>query len=276
MRIRPSIPALVVACMLHPLTAAAGGPCDDTRPGVGIPIRVPVFGAADFGTPQETCARTSVSLEGRAALLIAERDFYGTLLAGLSVRATVALPRRTWISVWVPGLESRYVANATVDTDRTSLGAGSLGFHLPIAHTERLAFVTYGRLLAPTETIFTNARRYGIEHGTSALVRVSPKVDLVGSLAFATTFTVVPGRVSTVTSPTISGDVVFRPSRGVGLALGMGLRPLESFDPRAQVRLYPWRNLQISLGGLFPILGRDRTNAALSLSIGWDGIEQPR
>lgn len=273
MRIKASagVP-LVVAFMMYARTSMAGGPCDDVRPGIGTPVRVPVFGPADFGTPQETCARTSVSVEGRAALLIAERDFYGTLLAGLAVRATVALPRGTWVSAWVPGVESRYVANATVDTDSTSLGAGALGFHVPVAHTERLAFVTYARLLAPTETIFTNARRYGIEHGTSALVRISPKVDVVGSIAFASTFTVVPGRVSTVTSPSISGDVVFRPSRGVGLVLGMGLRPLESFDPRAQVRLYPWRNLQISLGGLFPILGRDRTTAALSLSIGWDGI----
>jgi hypothetical protein len=273
MRIKAAIGVLVVvACLLRTPIAMAGGPCDDTRPGTGTPVRVPVFGPADFGTPQEICARTAISVEGRAALLIAERDFYGTLLAGLAVRATVALPRGTWVSAWVPGLESRYVANATVDTDSTSVGAGALGFHVPVAHTERLAFVTYGRLLAPTETVFTNARRYGVEHGTGALVRVSPKLDIVGAIAFASTFTVLPGRVTTVTSPSISGDVVFRPSRGVGLVLGMGLRPLESFDPRAQVRLYPWRNLQISLGGLFPILGRDRTTAALSLSVGWDGI----
>ena len=68
--------------------AHAASPCDDPRPGVGTPARVPLFGPADFGTSQEACARTRVALESRGALLVAERDFYGTLLAGTHVRGS--------------------------------------------------------------------------------------------------------------------------------------------------------------------------------------------
>ena len=153
-----------------------------------------------------------------------------------------------------------------------SLGAGALGFHVPVMSTEHFTLVAYGRGLVPTETIFVNARRYGIEHGTSALYVVSPKLSFVGSLAFASTFTAIPGRVTTVNVPSLSSDLVFRPWTALGLAIGAGIRPLESFDPRAQIRLYPWRTASISLAGLLPIGGRDRTNAALSLTIGWEGI----
>ena len=264
--------AFAFGCMMHASAARGASPCDDTRPGTGAPIRVPIFGPADFATAQETCARTRISLEGRAALLVAEDDFYGSLLAGLAVRATLALPHGTWVSAWFPGLESRYVANATVDRDVPSLGAGALGFHAPVTSSEHFTLVAYGRVLVPTETLFVSARRYGIEHGTSALYVVSPKLSFVGSLAFASTFTAIPGRVTMVNVPSLSSDLVFRPWTAFGLAIGAGLRPLESFDPRVQIRLYPWRNTFISLAGLFPILGRDRTNAALSLTIGWEGI----
>ena len=49
------------------------------------------------------------------------------------------------------------VANATVEKDATSLGAGALGLHVPIARGRRYQLVAYGRALVPTETIFVSA-----------------------------------------------------------------------------------------------------------------------
>ncbi len=263
--------AVGVACILHASTARAEGPCASGRPGGGVPVRVPIFAPADFAVPQEACARTSVSIEGRMGVLVAESDFYGSVLAGLALRATLKLGD-AWVSAWVPGLEYRFVANATVEKDATSLGAGALGLHVPIARGRRYQLVAYGRALVPTETIFVSASRYGAEPGLTGLLTLGPKLELLGSLSSASLFTVTPGRVSPEWAPALATDLVYRPSRGFGVALGAGLRPLASFDPHAQLRFYPYRGLQISLGAVMPIGGRDRTNLAGALSIGWDGL----
>ena len=277
-RPRPLILAtlLAVTCIIHANVARAEAPCEGAnglaRPGEGTPIRVPIFGPADFGTAQEVCARSRISLESRAALLVAESEFYGTLLAGLALRATFVLPRKTWISLWMPGIESRYVANATVDTTQGSLGAGALGFHGTFFELPEIALVAYGRALLPTETLFTNATRYGIEPGISALYRPGSSVEVPIGIAFPMTFTAGPGTVTSLVAPAFSADVVWRPVRGFGIAGGAAIRPAESFDPRAQLRFYPWQNLQILLAGLFPVAGTDRTSAAVSLSFGWESF----
>jgi hypothetical protein len=262
--------AAASVCILHASVAAAGGPCDRGRPGLGTPIRVPVFGPADLGVAQEACARTSLTLESRLALLIAEDDFYGSVLMGAALRASLRLPfAGAWLSAWLPGLEYRFIANATVESDGAALGAGALGFHAPIARTERAQLVAYGRVLVPTETVFARARRYGFEPGLSG-VWSRGAFEVVGAMSFASLVTALPGRATLEWAPSLSTDLIFRPARGFGLALGAGLRPLSSFDPHAQLRFYPYRALAISLGAALPVGGRDRTNLAGAVSIGWD------
>ncbi len=262
--------AATLACVLHASVAAAEGPCDRGRPGLGTPIRVPVFGPADLGVAQEACARTSLTVESRLALLIAEDDFYGSVLMGAALRASLRLPfAGAWLSAWLPGLEYRFVANATVESDGARVGAGALGLHAPIARTERAQLVAYGRLLLPTETVFARARRYGFEPGLSG-VWSRGAFELVGSLSFASLITTVPGRATLEWAPAATTDLIFRPVRGFGVAVGAGLRPLQSFDPHAQLRFYPYRALAISLGAALPVGGRDRTNLAGAVSIGWD------
>ena len=261
-----------VACIMHASSARAASPCATDRPGIGVPIRVYAFAPADFGVPQEACARTGVWLESRAALLVAAGDFYGSLLGGLAVRAMVELQNGMWLSAWMPGLEYRYVANATVDAGTSSLGAGTLGLHAPIATTADYQLVVYTRALLPTETVFVRARRYGFEEGFTALVPLTRKLQLTNSLAFTSLLTATAGRVLPVWSPSFGSDLVYRPSRGFGVAVGAGLRPLESLDPRAQIRVYPTGPFQISLGALFPVAGRDRTDVAFSLTVGADGL----
>jgi hypothetical protein len=273
-RTRPLTAALAAAfaCILHTITAGAQPPCSRGRPATGVPIRVPAFGPADFGLAQEACPRTGVWLETRAAVLVAKDDFYGSLLGGGSLRASIELWNRMWVTAFLPGLEYRYVANATVTEGTTTLGAGALGLHAPIARDEAYELAVYGRGLLPTETIFTRATRYGFEQGLSALVPLGSRLELASTMSFTSLVTVLPGRASPVWIPAVSSDMVYRPGRKIGLAIGAGLRPLESLDPRAEVRLYPTDPLQITLGAMVPIVGLDRTDAALGLAVGAEGF----
>jgi hypothetical protein len=113
--------------------AAVASPCGKEgrteRVGDAMPIRLAMGDAADFGAAQEACPRTSMSLESRASVLVAAKDFYGRLYANASLRGSFVLTDDVWLSIYVPGLEYRFVANATIDAGRTSLGAAALGVH---------------------------------------------------------------------------------------------------------------------------------------------------
>ncbi|MBX3207863.1 MAG: hypothetical protein KF764_22650 [Labilithrix sp.] len=269
----------LVAAQALALVAAPALACDTppaTRPAAaGTPVRVPL-GPGDLGVLPEACEATEASLETRAAVLVATSDLYGSLQAGVGVRGRAVVAERTWISLWAPSLEYRFVANATVEADRASLGGGVVGAHHRIALGERASVAPFARLLLPTETGFARASRWGGEHGAAATARLHERVEIVGGFAFTLVSVVNGGRALSVLSETLSADVVYRPWRAFGIAGGAaarfalaGARPFESFDPRVALRFYPVRGLFVVLGGALPLGGRDRTDLGLALSIGW-------
>ncbi len=265
---------LVLGALLASGEAAAATPCDAGKPGVGVPIQVRAAAdsAADFGTPQEACARTSVTLDGRMALLDESDVFYGSVYVAGNVRGAVDLPWGFWVSFTVPGLEYRYVANATVDQKTVSLGAGALGVHVPVFGDARNQLTLAVRGLLPSETIFVRAKRYGFEQGLSLLRRLGPRLELDGNLGAVALATIGPGRETLRFAPFVSTDFVYRAWPALGLAAGANLRPLDALDLRMQVRVYPYQRLAVALGAAAPVAGRDRTDLVLALSLGWDGF----
>lgn len=242
------------------------------------PVRVAVAGPADLGVLPESCEATEASLETRAAALVATSDLYGNLQAGIGARGRVVVAERTWISLWAPSLEYRFAANATVESDRTSLGGGVAGIHHRVPVTDKISIAPFARLLLPTETGFERASRWGGEQGVSASARVHRRVELAFGYAFTLVSTANGGRVFSILTESIAADVVYRPWRAFAVAGGFGLRfalaeakPFDSFDPRISFRLYPWRGLFVVLSGVAPSFGADRTDLGLALSFGYRG-----
>jgi hypothetical protein len=243
------------------------------RVGEATPIRLAMGDAADFGAAQEACPRTSLSLEPRLSALIASKNFYGRLYINGSLRGTLALSDRYWLSLFAPGLEYRFVANATVDTGRMSLGAAAIGGHMLVKQWDSAALALSLRALAPTETIFVSARRFGVEPGLAFSYTWTPHFELNANLAFPTLFTTQSyGSLVGSISPSASADFVYRPGRAFGIAAGANLRWQDALDARAQLRFYPVDRLAIALTAAFPLYGRDRTIAVAGLTIGWDGF----
>ena len=245
-------------------------------PESGVPVRVPITGPADFGVLPEACPATSVAARGRAAILVAERDYYGSLFAGAALAGRVAVGNGVWLSLWAPGPEYRFVANATVEQDSADLSAGTLGVHVPLEVDRRLVVAPYGRVLIPTETVLSRGTRTGIEQGLSAVVRLGDRVELVGGWAFPLLFTDGGASVRTLFAPAVSTDIVLRPFRALAIAAGAAVRvvpsdpdPLESVDPRASLRLYPWRGTFVDVSGALPLGGRDRSDVAAAIALGW-------
>ncbi|MBX3229621.1 MAG: hypothetical protein KIT84_04745 [Labilithrix sp.] len=239
------------------------------------PIRVPLA-PADLGVLPEACESTEASLETRAAALIATSDLYGSLQAGAGVRGRLTIAERTWLSLWAPSLEYRFVANASVESERTSLGGTAIGAHHRLPIDTRLSLAPFFRVLLPTETGFERAARWGGDHGISAVYRARNDLELVGGFAFTLVSVWNGGRASSFLSESLSVDAVYRPWRAFGLAAGTGLRfsfgssnPFESFDPRVGVRVYPFQGLFLILNAAIPLAGRDRTDLGLAFSTGW-------
>lgn len=251
--------------------------CDSTQPEAGAPIRAPL-GPADFGMLPEACPGTSIELRGRLAVLIDKDDFYGNLHGGGALRGRIELPGDgLWLSAYFPGPEYRFVANATVESESVDLSASTLGLHAAIDVDEKLRIAPYLRLMLPTETVLVTARRFGVEHGISAVFGLHDMIEVVGGIAMPVLLTINNKTTHTLYMPLTSVDLGFRPWRWVEIMGGAAIRvalpvaddALESFDPRAALRFYPWRGFVIDAAGAFPLLGRDRTLAGVALTLGY-------
>ena len=243
----------------------------------GVPIRVPL-GPGDLGVLPEACEATEASLESRAAVLVANPDLYGSLQAGVGVRGRAVVAERTWVSLWAPSLEYRFVANATVEAERVSLGGAVADVHHRLVVTERAHVAPFVRLLLPTETGFNRAARWGAEHGVAGTMRIHDRLEVVSGFSFSLVSVVNGGRALSVLGESLSADLVYRPWRAFAVAAGLGARfaladaqPFESFDPRLALRFHPLRGLFIVLGVAAPLWGRDRTDVGVAFSLGYRG-----
>jgi hypothetical protein len=250
--------------------------CDvSARRDPGAPARLGP-GPAGFGSLPEACPGSDLALQADAALLVATDDFYGSLSAGVAVRGRYAVSDRFWFSLWTPGVEYRYVANATVTAGSTDLSAGAVGVHFPLRLGSRAELAPYARLLIPTESVFVNAMRYGVDHGVAFAWLAARPLSLVGGATFPALFTDTAGQVHANYQPGLGVEAVYAPWAFFTLVAGTTVRwrfgddrAFESFDPTLALRFFPWRGLRAELGARLPLFGADRTDAALAVNVGW-------
>lgn len=251
-------------------------PCHYGQPEGGVPTRA-AQGPADFGMLPEACAATAVVLDTSAGLTIALEEFYGNVGLNASLRARLAWSDALWFSATLPGLDYRFVANASLEATQLDLGATTVAVHAGSVVSDKVQLAPYFRLLLPTETVYQSALRLGIEVGVSSVARVHPLVELVSGVSLPL-FIVTHGSGDDVRlGANASVDVNITPYEWWVISLGVGARlfggdtlePLESVDPRIAMRFYPWEGLMVDIAARTPVLGADRTDASVSLGLGW-------
>jgi hypothetical protein len=264
-----------VACAASFASTAFARPCQSVLPEAGAPARLG-FAPAGFGSVPEACPATDSALQGTASALVAFDDFYGLLEAGVAPRFRRRLFESDWVSLWLPALQYRFSANATIEADTLGVGDAALGYHHALSLNRWLVVTPYLRVLYPFDTGYRNATRYGFEHGLSASARLLPELELVGGLALPAFFTQNGARVLAVFVPSFESEAVLSPTAWLGVVLGAGVRVrsgkqpgFESFDPRAALRVYPFSGLRIELAAAAPLWGGDRTDLLLGFNLGW-------
>lgn len=266
---------LVLAGTLGTRVASAGDACTSRQPEAGVPIQV-LVGPAGLGTVPAACAANEVALQSWGAVLIATGDFYGSLDAGGALTGRFVLPGGSWVSIFTPGLEYRFVANASIEADATSLSGSALGWHLPLSATSHVQIAPFTRVLFPTETVYHRATRLGLDDGIAAVWRIRSFLELTGGYSMPVLLTVNRPTTYSVLLPTGTADLAFEPWRFFAVVLGASIRlrsgaapPFESFDPRAALRFYPYGGARIEIAAAAPLFGRDRTDLLGAISMGY-------
>jgi hypothetical protein len=266
--------ALSVAAF-SPARIASADACVALTPEAARPVELGTL-PGELGQLPMPCVTTELGLDSSAALLVATEDFYGSIQAGAMLAGSFALGSRTWLSFSLPGLDYRWVANATIEAGAADLGAGTLGWHMGWPLGPNTAVSSYLRLLLPTETVYRHATRHGFEHGVVVTSRLGSRFALVGGVSFPTLLVAGPGTVLASYQPTVGSDLVMTPATWFAVAAGAGLRwrfgddaAFESFDPRLALRLYPWRGSRVEVRAALPLGGADRTDVMLGLTLGW-------
>jgi hypothetical protein len=267
---------LVALALLLSARVASADVCDArARHDPGAPARLGP-GPAGFGSLPEACPGSDVSLQADASLLVATDDFYGSISAGVALRGRYAVTRWLWLSLWAPGLAYRYVANATVTAGAVDLGASAASAHFPLLFGQDAQVTPYVRVLVPTETIYVNGTRYGVDQGLAFAFLAARSWELVGGVTFPALFTDTSGHVHANYEPGLGLEAAFTPWRFFTLVGGATARlrfgddqSFESLDPTLALRFFAWRGLKSELAGRFPLFGADRTDAGLALNVGW-------
>lgn len=266
---------VALASTIESRVAYAGDACVSKQPEAGVPIRL-LVGPAGLGTVPAACAASEIAVQSWGAVLIATSDYYGSLDAGGAMVGRFVLPGGSWISVFAPGIEYRFVANASIEADATSVSGSALGWHLPLSVTSHVQIAPFARTLFPTETVYHRASRFGFDDGIAAVWRISPFLELTGGYSMPLLLTVNRPTTYSVLLPTATADLAFEPWRFFAVVAGASVRlrsgdesPFESFDPRAALRFYPFRGSRIELAAAAPLFGRDRTDLLAAISMGY-------
>jgi hypothetical protein len=150
-----------------------------------------------------------------------------------------------------------------------------VGLHQGLLNERAWQVTPYARVLIPTETAFVHARRYGFDHGISALYRSNKWLSLNLGFSLAALFTENSGSVHVSYRDTLLFDAGFSPWEFLTLIAGSDVRlragddnTFESFDPRIGLRLFPVSNFRLEFAAILPLWGADRTDLTCGINLG--------
>ena len=248
---------------------------------VGMPTRLPVLLSrtpGDFGAPSPACAETWFASDLRADLVVDVPDFYGNILGEGVLSGAIPLSDRAWISASVTALRYRQVINASVISSDLSPGLSTLGVHGVVVQKPWVSLALYSRVLIPTNTNIQSSVDTGLDAGVSLLLVPHRRVSVNAGVSLPLAVSVLGARARWTFTPRLMADVAWSPARWIELLAGFEARAgassdgaLETFAPKAAVRVHPGREWMLNLQVMVPVAGLDQSlvRGALGVGFGW-------
>ncbi|HHO52890.1 MAG TPA: hypothetical protein ENK18_18950 [Deltaproteobacteria bacterium] len=253
---------------------------DRSTPSPGLPTG-PVHAAlldGGLGRARRACPRTELAVAPRALLLVDTPNFYGHVVAGLSLDGALALDPDTELFGRLELI--RYdsvisaVTSSTLTPGHTTVGATR------VLRSEGLILALTGELVLPTALgLYRGAWPLGLDVGLASQwadgpVEIHGQLTALGSAALSRG----PALPRAGLAPVLGGSV--RPLRGLALALDLQSMFLYTDDVDV-VALAPAVRLGLGdawgaeIGSTLPLAGRERALAVVDLRVAWRPGERP-
>lgn len=246
-----------------PCTNAAWGlPTGPTRAGL-IP--------GDLGAGHRACGRKEIGVSFGGGLTVDLPAFYGRLAAQLAVDGSWMITDRLEVFAELELLRVEMLITPLGSTAIT-LGHTSIGASYGFLRTKPLALAAHGRLVLPTAFgLYRNAAPFAFDLGVAGQLEINRHIALHGDANLL--FQAMAGKGPA--APRLGGSVVlgaeFIPVPEVGIVLdlksrlGWGGEPVDMLAGAIGLRFSDLKRFGFTIAGTIPIVGRDRTAAAVEL-----------
>ncbi|MCO4771029.1 MAG: hypothetical protein KDA24_13425 [Deltaproteobacteria bacterium] len=279
----PSVFAEEAAPAAPAAVAAEGDPCANA--GFGLPTGPTRAGLipGDLGAGHRACGRKEVGLGFGGGLTVDLPAFYGRLGAQLALDGSWMIGDRLEVFAELEILRIEMLitplASNTINLGHTSVGV-SYGF----LRTKPLALAVHSKVVLPTAVgLYRNALPFSLDVGVAGQLEINRHLALHGDATYL--FQAMAGKGAA--APRAGGAVVvgaeFIPIPEVAIVLdlksrfGWGDEPLDMLAGAIGLRFSDCKRFGFEIAGTIPIVGRDRTAAAVELraSVRFGKIARP-
>jgi len=252
-------------------TATASDPCTNAAWGLPTgPTRAGLI-PGDLGAGHRACGRKEIGLSFGGGLTVDLPNFYGRLAAQFALDGSWMITDRFEVFAELELLRVEMLITPLGSTAIT-LGHTSIGASYGVLRTKPLALAAHGRLVLPTAFgLYRNAAPFAFDLGLAGQLEISRHIAFHGdaNVLFQAMAGKGPAAPRAGASVVLGAEFIPVPEVGIVLDLksrfGWGGEPVDMLAGAIGLRFSDLKRFGFTIAGTIPIVGRDRTAAAVEL-----------
>ena len=228
----------------------------------------------DLGVAQSLCPQNRLGLAVGGGAIVETTNFYGHIAGSGTLRGTLAVSKRTALYAAIEGFRYDAVLSP-IASSAMGLGYTDIGASGQVVQTERFALALQGKLVLPTAfTLNQNGWPLAADLGFAAGWSPADNVVVHGSVLGLGGLALGGGPQFPHAGVNVDAGLEWRATRSVGVVVdalgGFGYTaPVDVFAAGVGFRGAIGEHAGLALEATVPLVGRERTLAALDLRFDW-------
>lgn len=228
----------------------------------------------DLGVAQSLCPQNRLGLAVGGGAIVETTNFYGHIAGSGTLRGTLAVSKRTALYAAIEGFRYDAVLSP-IASSAMGLGYTDIGASGQIVQTDNLALALQGKLVLPTAfTLNQNGWPLAADLGLAAGWSPADNVVVHGSVLGLGGLALGGGPQFPHAGVNVDAGLEWRATPGFGVVVdalgGFGYTaPVDVFAAGVGFRGAVGEHAGLALEATVPLVGRERTLAALDLRFDW-------
>jgi hypothetical protein len=228
----------------------------------------------DLGVAQSLCPQNRLGLAVGGGAIVETTNFYGHIAGSATLRGTLAVSKRTALYAAIEGFRYDAVLSP-IASSAVGLGYTDIGASGQVVQTARFALAVQGKLVLPTAfTLNQNGWPLAADLGFAAGWSPADNVVVHGSVLGLGGLALGGGPQFPHAGVNVDAGLEWRATRSVGVVVdalgGFGYTaPVDVFAAGVGFRGAIGEHAGLALEATVPLVGRERTLAALDLRFDW-------